>query len=74
MLNKNGKIYMVKNIWQSCKQIWTHCFSVESYYVVSYYTFLNTDPGFICTQDSAKLDSQNRSAPGGKGKSQEKEK
>jgi hypothetical protein len=26
MFNKNGKIYMVKNIWQRCKQIWTHCF------------------------------------------------
>jgi hypothetical protein len=44
MLNKNGKIHMVKNIWQRCKQIWTHCFFVASYYIVSYYRFLNTDP------------------------------
>jgi hypothetical protein len=46
MFNRNGKIYMVKNIWQRCKQIWTHCFFVASYYVVSYYRFLNTDPAF----------------------------
>jgi hypothetical protein len=44
MFNKNGKIYMIKNIWQCCKQIWTHCFFVKSYYVVSYYRFLNTGP------------------------------
>jgi hypothetical protein len=42
--NKNGKINMMKNIWQRCKQVWTHCFFVASYYVVSYYRFLNTDP------------------------------
>jgi hypothetical protein len=45
MFNKNGKNYMVKNIWQHCKQIWTHCFFVVSYNIVSYYRFLNTDPG-----------------------------
>jgi hypothetical protein len=45
MFNKNGKIYIVKNIWQRWKQIWTHCFFVASNYVVSYYRFLNTDPG-----------------------------
>jgi hypothetical protein len=43
MFNKNGKIYMMKNIWQCCKQIWTHCF-----FVVSYYRFLNTDPDWAC--------------------------
>jgi hypothetical protein len=44
MFNQNGKIYMIKNIWQRCKQNWKHCFFVASYYVVSYYRFLNTDP------------------------------
>jgi hypothetical protein len=45
MFNKNGEIYMVKNIWQCCKQIRIHCFSVETYYVVSYDSFFNTDTG-----------------------------
>jgi hypothetical protein len=36
---------MMKNIWQCCKQIRTHCFFVESYYVLSYCRFLNTGPG-----------------------------
>jgi hypothetical protein len=36
---------MIKNIRQRCKQIWTHCFSVVTYDVVSYFRFLNTDPG-----------------------------
>jgi hypothetical protein len=45
MLYKNGKIYLMKNIWQCCKQIWTHRFSVVTYYAVSYYRFLNTGPG-----------------------------
>jgi hypothetical protein len=44
MFNQNSKIYMMKNIWQRCKQIWKHCFFVASYYVVSYDRFLNTDP------------------------------
>jgi hypothetical protein len=44
MFNKNGEIWMIKNIWQFCKQIWTHYFSVVTYYVVSYFKFLNTDP------------------------------
>jgi hypothetical protein len=49
MLNENGIIYMVKNIWRRCKQMRTHCcfvasYYVVSYYVVSYYRFLNTDP------------------------------
>jgi hypothetical protein len=44
MFNKNGKFYTMKNIWQCGKQIWTHCFFVASFYVVSYYRFLNTDP------------------------------
>jgi hypothetical protein len=46
MFNINCEIYMMKNIWQCCKQIRTHCFFVESYYVVSYYRFQNTDPGW----------------------------
>jgi hypothetical protein len=44
MLNKNGKMNTMKNIWQRCKQIRTRCFFVESYYVVGYSKFLNTDP------------------------------
>jgi hypothetical protein len=47
MFNKNGKINMMKNIWQQSKQIWTHCFFVASYNVVSYYRFLYTDPGNV---------------------------
>jgi hypothetical protein len=43
--NKNGKNLKIKNIWQCCKQIWTHSFSVVTYNVVSYYRFLKTDPG-----------------------------
>jgi hypothetical protein len=31
-----------KNIWQRCKQIWTHFFSVVTYDIVSYYSFLKT--------------------------------
>jgi hypothetical protein len=27
-------------------QIWIYCFSVVAYYIVSYYRFLNTDPGW----------------------------
>jgi hypothetical protein len=34
-----------KNICQCCKQIWTYCFSVVTNDIVSYYRFLNTDPG-----------------------------
>jgi hypothetical protein len=44
--NKNGEIYKIKRIRQCCKQIWTHCFSVVTYYVVSYYRFLNAVPGW----------------------------
>jgi hypothetical protein len=35
---------MIKNVWQCCKQIWTHFFSAVTYYVINYYRFLNTDP------------------------------
>jgi hypothetical protein len=38
---------MIKNIWQRYKQIWTHCFSVVTYYAVSYYRFLNTNPEVV---------------------------
>jgi hypothetical protein len=55
MCNKNGKIYMMKNIWQRCKQIWKHCFFVASYDVVSYYRFLNTDPGFFFSIDLTQI-------------------
>jgi hypothetical protein len=60
MFNKNGKIYMVKNIWQHCKQIWTHCFFVVSYDIVSYYRFLNTDPGLekVTTQQPCAFQKQ----------------
>jgi hypothetical protein len=38
------KVLSEKNIWHYRKQIWTHCCSVVSYYVVIY-RFLNTDTG-----------------------------
>jgi hypothetical protein len=60
MFNKNGKIYMVKNIWQHCKQIWTHCFFVVSYDIVSYYRFLNTDPGIAIGQSRQVLSCSGR--------------
>jgi hypothetical protein len=33
MFSKKGNIYMMKNIWQRCKQVLTHGLSVVSYYV-----------------------------------------
>jgi hypothetical protein len=35
--------WMIKTFC-NCKQIWTHCSSVVSYYVVKYYSFLKTEP------------------------------
>jgi hypothetical protein len=34
---------LIKIIWHCIKQLWTRCISVVTYFVVSYYRFLNTD-------------------------------
>jgi hypothetical protein len=38
---------MKKNVRQCYKQVWTHCFSVATYDIVTYYRFLNTDPEIL---------------------------
>jgi hypothetical protein len=45
MFNTNDKLKLIKkHLATQRKQIWTHCFSVATYYVVSYHRFLYTDP------------------------------
>jgi hypothetical protein len=41
----NGEIQMKKIFGNAASKIRAHCFSVVTYYVVSYYKFVNTDPG-----------------------------
>jgi hypothetical protein len=45
MFNKNGKIQVEKRTFGNGVNKFVHAaFSVVTYYVVSYYRFLNTDP------------------------------